>query len=416
MADTVHLIGIDHHRSPIALRERMAVGPADHDALLADVCAYPGVAEAVVLSTCNRCEFAIAGDCDIDAVLALLARRQGVLLEDLLGHCYRLRDRAAVRHLFRVVASLESMLIGEYQIMHQTRLAYESARRAGCTGPRLNPLFQRALAAGKEVRNATGIGRYKLSMASIAVDLAEHIHGRLDRTRLLVIGAGEMAELALRHFVEHGVAAVTLINRTHERALALTHDDTRVPVTVREWSELGAALGAHDIVVASTGATHAVITGEAARLALRRRRAAMMFIDLAVPRDVDSVVGDLDEAYLYNIDDLEQVVAANQQLRADEVDAAAELIDRRVADALRATDRDRGRLHRAVADRFEGLIAAEAERLQRSLDLDAAARDAVRAGLHRLAGKLRHPLMRYLRTHDDDPDAEAVVRELLDLD
>ncbi|MDA3959242.1 MAG: glutamyl-tRNA reductase [Planctomycetota bacterium] len=417
MADGIHVIGIDHHRSPIDLRERMAVGPGDLQGLLADLCEHPGVTEAVALSTCNRCEFYLGGSIDLNAVIGMLAQRQGVLVDDLRSHCYDLDGRDAVRHLFRVVASLESMVIGEYQIMHQTRIAYEQARLHRHTGNLLNPVFQRALAAGKEVRNATGIGRYKLSMASIAVDLAEHIHGKLKKKRLLVIGAGEMAELALRHFVDNGIATVSLVNRTRERALELSNDaHGGANISVRHWSDLGDILGEHDIIVSSTAASHAVITPEAARAALRQRRGAMMYIDLAVPRDVDPAVGDIDEAYLYNVDHLEQVVAANQQLRVDEIDAAAALIDERVSETLQATNRDRGQLRGEVARFFDQVVDEEAERLARKLPLGNDDRGQVRYGLKRVGNKLQHRLLQWLRDHEDDPEAESIVRELLELD
>jgi len=411
-----HVLGIDHHRSPIALRERMAIPPAELDAALADLCEVAGVAGAVVLSTCNRSEFYLGGEVDVAALQAFLAERQGVVTAELTDHCYAYHGAEAVRHLFRVVGSLESMVVGEYQIMHQVRHAFEQARLHGALDPFLDRVFQRALAAGKAVRNETAIGRYKLSMASIAVDLAEHIHGRLHDKRLLVIGAGEMAELAVIHFLDRGLREVTVINRHRERALELSrqHAGARHIATM-PWSELPGALGSHDVVLASTAANHAIITPDMVDEALgsRRRRRRVMFIDLAVPRDVDPAVSEVDEAYVYNVDDLEQVVEQHRELRDDELADAEALIDRHAREALQATDDDLNALRSEVAAWFDAVVAAEAGRIANKLDLDPDQQQQAAHALDRVAGKLRHRIHSYLARHTDRPEALALIRELL---
>ncbi|MHC5067672.1 MAG: glutamyl-tRNA reductase [Planctomycetota bacterium] len=412
-ADLPVVVGIDHHRAPIELRERVAVAPADHGAILDDLREGTGVNEAVALSTCNRCEFYLAGSIEPDAIIRQLAERQGVTYDDLRAHCFIHRQQAAVSHLLRVTASLESMVVGEYQIMHQVRQAYEFARTHGATGSILNHYFQRALSVGKEVRSETGIGRYKLSMASIAVDLTEHIHGDLSRCRLLVLGAGEMAELAVRHFVERGVRTLTLINRNRERALRLQEQETdRATIHVATWADLHNALCEHDVVLASTAANHAVVTRDLVERCIGKRR--LTFIDLAVPRDVEASVADIDNAFLYNVDHLEQVVAANRQLRSEEVDEAAALVAKRVDEAIVHGDQHRGELRRDVAGFFAELVSTERERLNGKLNDEDS--DVAGSALHRLANKVQHRVHRYLASREGDQQAQELVRELLGLD
>src|SRR3954470_17691570 len=215
------VFGIDHHRTPVHLRERLALGADAQRALLAELTDQPGVSEAVVLSTCNRTECYLAGAPDRPHLVGLLAERSGLGADLLATQGYWHEGIGCIRHLFRVVSSLESLVVGEYQIAHQVKTAYDAALAARRTGPLLNPLFQRALAVGKEVRNATDIGKHKLSIASVAVDLAKQIHGEVGSARLLVVGAGEMAELAVKHLLVAGVRDLVVVNRSEERALEI---------------------------------------------------------------------------------------------------------------------------------------------------------------------------------------------------
>jgi glutamyl-tRNA reductase len=407
---TVAVLGVDHHRTQLALRERMAVPNSELGDVLAAVAQLPGCTEAVCLSTCNRVEWYIAGTPSRDAVLSLMADRHGVDVGTLGAQAYWHERAACVRHLFRVVSSLESLVIGEYQIVHQVKRAYEEARLATSTGPLLNPLFQQALAVAKEVRNRTEIGRHKLSIASVAVDLARHIHGDLARARLLVVGAGEIAELAVRYLVDAGVRHLTLCNRSGERAQDMAGQHA---ATVVEWSALGQSIASHDIVVSSTAAPTTIITVEDVRRAMRGRRTPLMLIDLAVPRDVEPAVSQLADVYLYNIDSLESVIAANRQLRVEEVAAAAALVDGLARQYAEARGPGQGRLLAQVASFFEDIVAAEEARLSAKDPLE---RGDIRYGLERVAGKLQHPLLRYLREHPADPAVETVIREILGLD
>ncbi len=403
----VHLLGLDHHRTPIAIRECLAAtGDRARDLLVACL-RQPGVDEAVVLSTCNRFEVVVGGHAERDHLVTLLAEHSGVPVADLNQHLYWHSGRAAVRHCFRVVASLESLVLGEYQIVHQVKSAYEHARAEGATGAALNPLFQRALAVGKDVRAQTAIGKHKLSVASVAVDLAARILGDLSQARLLVLGAGEIAELA----VTAGVHRLTICNRSEDRALALANN---VNATVTSWDQRGAALADHDIVVTSTAAPGCVVDEEMVRAAMRRRREPLMLLDLAVPRDVEERVGRLEDVYLYNVDHLEAVVEANRDRRLDESAGASALVDAQADAFCRTQDGSRAALLGQVSMWFNDVVAAESARLKTRLP--SADADELRYGLERVGNKLAHRLLHWLKENPDDPQVERVVRELLGLD
>lgn len=404
------VFGIDHHRTPVQMRERLALSGDALTAFLLELTRQPGVGEAVVLSTCNRTEFYLAGAPDRPHLVALLAERAGVMADTLGTHGYWHLGDQCVRHLFRVVSSLESLVIGENQIAHQVKTAYEQALAAQCTGAFLNPLFQRALAVGKDVRTTTDIGKHKLSIASVAVDLARHIHGDLGGARLLVIGAGEMAELAVKHLVGAGVRTLTIVNRSEERALEIAG----ASADVRPWGELGDALANADIVVASTAAPHLVVTAAEVKRAMRGRRQPLMLMDLAVPRDVDDQAAQLDDVYLYNIDHLEAAVAANRALRQDEVHAASALVDTLAGDFTATQAHHNAPLLARVAVYFNDIVAAEEARL--TAKLGATHAKEMRYGLERIGNKLQHRVLAYLREHAGDAQSEAVVRKMLGLE
>lgn len=410
------IVGIDHHHAPVALRERLAVADEALPVLLGELRALPGASEAAVLSTCNRVECYIAGSVPAAAVLTLLAQRQGIDPTELVIATTR-TGAEGVRHAFRVASGLDSLVLGEDQILRQVKDAYELARKHGATAQHLNGLFQRALAVAKEVRTTTGIARHKLSVASVAVDLAKHVLGDLASAKVLVVGAGEIAELVLTYLKSAGVHQVTVVNRNRERAAALAE---RLGGEVADWSALGSALASHDVVVSSTAAPHPVIGAALVAAAVRRRRQPLVLIDLAVPRDIEPAAANQGDVYLYNIDDLERVVAGHREQRSAEVTAAEALIDTRLAEFLEERRPGRDSLLAAVAAWFDDVVAAEDARLAARLGEvaqragDAALRDDVRYGLRRVANKLQHRLLSRLRERGD-PQTEAVVRELLGL-
>jgi glutamyl-tRNA reductase len=415
-ADTgrhISVLGVDHHRTPIALRERLALIAGATGELVSALTALPGCSEVVVLSTCNRLECFCAGTCTREDVAACVARCQDLEATILAEHAFWHQDTDCIRHLFRVASGLESLVLGEYQIVHQVKSAYDAAHLAGTTGPFLNPLFQRSLAAAKEVRNRTAIGKHKLSVASVAVDLAKQVHGDLARARLLVVGAGEIAELAVKYLVAAGVGAITLVNRSEDRAQALADQVADFKPSVLPWSRLAEAIAGHDIVVSSTSAPHAVVTVADVRQAMRHRDEPLVMLDLALPRDIEPAVGDLDDVFLYNLDHLDAVVAANRQVRREDLDAADAIITEQVLSYLAEVRQDRAELMGRIANYFRDVVDAEETRLKGRLPLENSGE--VRYALERVGNKLQHRILAWLRTHHDDPQAERLIRDLLGL-
>lgn len=314
------LAGLSHKNSHVAARERLAVVSVDRifSRLRAE-----GFSEGVVLSTCNRFELyllASAGEQPIQKALSLLEDLAGGPLE---GHAYTQEGAPAVRHLFSVAAGLESLVVGETEILGQVKTAYETAKAAGMTGKQGNVLFQRALYVGKKVRNETAIAVGATSVASVAVQLAESIFGRLSRSSVLILGAGAMAELAARHLLSKKVAKLSIANRTRERAEALAG---KLKAESLAWEEFPQALGGADIVIASTGSPMPVLTRDMVCAVLRQRAGRSLFIiDIAMPRDVEDSVHGLEHVYLYRLGDLEEIVARNLSNRGGEIERARRL-------------------------------------------------------------------------------------------
>ena len=410
----VACIGIDHHRTPVDLRERLSVSPARLPEVLRTLRALPGVEEVVVISTCNRFEAYLGGAAVEDDALRAMAGLGGLCAEDLANHAHWHRGQAAIRHLFRVASGLESLVLGEDQIVAQVRGAYESARTLETTGSRLNPLFQSALMVAREVRATTALGQHKMSVSSVAVDLAKQIHGDLRQARLLILGAGEMAELSVHYLLEQGVDRISILNRSSERAMALAN---YANATVWPWSELVPALAAHDIVVSSTAAPHLVVMAADVRAAMAQRHGTpLVLIDLAVPRDIDPEVAGVEDAYRYDIDDLEAVVAANRKLRRDEIAPAEALVDRHVTTFVAEARPSRVETMAGVAAWFDDITGAEVDRLAGRMGLtDEAKVRELRHGMDRLANKFRHRLMAWARERGH-ADAERALREILELD
>jgi glutamyl-tRNA reductase len=309
---------MNHRSAPVEVRERVAFPPCAGRTFLRRL-AEEGVAEeAVILSTCNRTEvYAVVEDEGArSAVLDLLAEDRGVAREPLERDTYWLTDAAAVRHLYRVASSLDSMVVGEAQILGQVRDAYRAATEERCTGPVLNRLFHTSLRVGKRVRSETGIGDSSLSVPHVAVKLAEGVFGTLRGRRALVLGAGEMSELVIKHLKGRGVAEIRIANRTPERARLLAE---RVGGRAVAFGALVEELAGADVVVSSTGAGEWVVRSETVAAAVGSREEPLFFIDIAVPRDVDPVVQTLDKVFVYDIDDLQAVVERN----ADDRGAAA---------------------------------------------------------------------------------------------
>ncbi len=322
MTDVI-VVGLSHHTAPIELRERVALPDGElHDTLRA-LAAEGGFGETVLVSTCNRVEIYASGESTgelIRAARAHLTARAGGDIGDVL---YERHGDEAVRHAFRVAASLDSLVVGEPQILGQLKDAYQAACDTGTVGSLLGRCFTRAFAVAKRVRSETGIAEGTVSVSSIAIELAKKIFGDLDGRRALLLGAGEMGEAAAKSLAQTG-ATLRVVNRSAEKARALA---LACGGEAREYELLPSELVKADVVITSTSSTHFVLTHELMRDVMRTRRHRPIFlIDIAVPRDVDPRVGDLDGVFLYDVDDLTKVAEDNLAARRKEADAAERIV------------------------------------------------------------------------------------------
>jgi len=310
------------------VRERLALTDGRAEALLRELRADPSIHEAVAISTCNRTElYLVVGDPvqAESAVLGVLARQAGTRPTELVGSIYSLRNCEVARHLYRVTAGLESMIVGEAEVQGQVSRAYELALGQRATGPLTNRLFRAALATGKRVRSETGLSAGRTSVASVAVDLAREAVGPLERRRALVIGAGETSEATARALHDHGVATIFVANRRRERARALAE---RFGGQVASFDALPSELEQVDIVVASTGSPHTILHAEELALVMQARGGRpLLLVDIAVPRDIDPAAGELPGLRLYDIDDLQARVARNRSVRTGEAVRAEAIVD-----------------------------------------------------------------------------------------
>ena len=336
----LHVLGINHQTAPVRLRERVAFAADTVPAALATLRELPGVHEAALLSTCNRTELYALADDDGASLAAWLAAHPGEAV-DMHAYLYHHRDADAARHLFRVATGLDSLVLGEPQILGQVKEAWSLARSAGALGGTLDRLFQNAFATAKRARTDTRIGANPVSVASAAVRLAQESFARLEESTVLLVGAGETIELAARHLREGRVRRLLVANRTlaHAQELASRHGGVALPL-----DELDRHLADADVVLSATASREPVIhaTQVAAALARRRHR-PMLLLDLAVPRDIDPAVGALDDAFLHTIDDLERAIEDNRRSRreaAAEAEAIVDLQVARFAGALQAAGND----------------------------------------------------------------------------
>jgi len=333
------LVGMNHKTAPVEVRERLAIPESRLGEAARHLAGFPGVEEGMVLSTCNRVELlacfhsretpaeAAAGNGSRDLRRFLRDFFQ-VEERDYEPYLYEYRDREALRHLFRVAASLDSLVVGEPQILGQVKEAYAAARAAGALHSRLEAAVSRALVVAKRVRSETALGASAVSIASAAVELAKKIFGSLQGKQVYLVGAGKMSELAARHLLAHGAAAIFVSNRTHQRACELAR---RFGGEAILFEQLYDTVDRADIVITSTGAPHAIFRRQHGEIFLaRRRNRPMFFIDIAVPRDVDPEMNNLDGIFVYDIDDLQSVVAVNLADRQREAERAEAIIEEEV--------------------------------------------------------------------------------------
>ena len=320
-------LGVSHKTAPLALRERLALPEGRASGILSELVRSEAIHEAVALSTCNRTELYLLAADPVEAesaALTTLARQAGIPPTELFGRLYAIRGLEAVHHLFEVAGGLDSMIVGEAEIQGQVKRAYELALVEGVTGPLTNRLFRDALAAGKRVRTETAVGRSRVSVASVAVELAREVLGDLARRRVLVIGAGENGELTARALARRGVQSVIVTNRRYERAVVLAE---RFGGTAIGFDELADELARSDIVVTSTSSPHQIIGHENLSRAMEARAGRpLLLIDIAVPRDIDPQVRDLPGVSLYDMDDLEREIVRDQSGHQAEISRARSIV------------------------------------------------------------------------------------------
>jgi len=325
------IVGLSHKTAPVEIRERLAFAPTAMERPLKQMLEQPSVAEGLIISTCNRVELCAATK-DPDAASAalhrFLAEYHEVDPEEISGHLYEYQGEDAIRHLFRVASSLDSMVLGEPQILGQIKTAYGYAAEFKTAGLILNRFLHKAFSVAKRVRTETAIASNAVSVSFAAVELARKIFDRLDNKAVMIIGAGEMCELAAKHFVSNGVSKVLVTNRTFERAEKLAKEFEGKAVPFEYFVE---HLAETDIVLTSTGAPNFILGKRQMEEVLKRRKNRPMFlIDIAVPRDIDPKVNDLDNAYLYDVDDLQGVVQANLKERQKEASKAEAIVEQEI--------------------------------------------------------------------------------------
>jgi glutamyl-tRNA reductase len=361
-------VGLSHRTAPVELRECVDFSRDGVDAALRAIAERGATREVVVVSTCNRAEIYAAGDTDAtaDAMTRFFGEYHRFPHEKMAEHLYVRRGPEAARHLFRVAAGLDSLVVGEPQILGQVKSAYATASDLKLTGALTNRLFHSAFAVGKRVRSETGLGEGAVSVSYAAMALARKIFGSLKGLHVLILGAGEMAKLTGIHLQAQDVHQITIASRTLETAqrLAAQLGGRAVP-----WSQLDESLGGADIVVTATGATDPVLTRGRVEAVMRpRRRRPLFLIDIALPRDVEAAVGDLEQVFLYNIDDLQTIVHENLARRTAELAQAEKIVEEEVG-KFSAWMQSREIIPTVVAlrQRFEAIRQAELARLEPKL-------------------------------------------------
>ncbi|HEX8493119.1 MAG TPA: glutamyl-tRNA reductase [Pyrinomonadaceae bacterium] len=410
---SIILVGLNHKTAPVAVRERLAFTDEACEAGLRALVDGEVVREGLIVSTCNRVEVLTetSGERSVESVAQIinfLSNVRAIPSEDFSSHLYHHEDDAAVRHVFRVASSLDSMVVGEPQVLGQVRRAYSLAVTAGTTGRVLNRLVHQALHVAKRVRTETGIAASAVSISYMAVELGRKIFGSLVNRTVLLIGAGEMAELSARHLINAGVARVLIANRTNETARKLAAEFGGEAI---DYAHLPRHLAEADIVICSTGASQYVLTPAMAReaLELRRNRPAF-FIDISVPRNIDPDVGQIPNLFVFDIDDLEAVVASNIREREREAERAELIVESEVMQfqqSLRALSI--GPTLGALRRKFQDVAREElARHRQRLGQLTPEQERAVEALLRSTVNKISHPIIHQLRRSYDTGEDEAV--------
>jgi glutamyl-tRNA reductase len=403
------LIGVNHNSAPLEVRERLAVP----ESRLPDCCrhltAHPGVEEGMIISTCNRVEMITQTSNGSADLRGFLHDHFHLTAEELDAHLYEFRQKDAVRHVFRVVSSLDSMVVGEAQILGQVKEAYATARAVGSVRGQLDQLFTRAFAVAKRVRTETAVGSSSVSIASVAVELAKKIFGSLEGKTVFIVGAGKMSELAARHLMAHGCASIFVSNRTYERAVGLAQ---RFNGQAIKFDDLYNCCDRADIVITSTGSPHAIFRREhGEQFLVRRKNRPMFFIDIAVPRDVSPEMAKLDGIFAYDIDDLQQAVSSHVADRRKEAELAEAIISSEVENFI-------ARLHTldvvptivSLQDHLETIRQAEIDRVRGRMGaLTPEQEMAIETLTRGIINKVMHTPITTLKTAARESEATTVI-------
>ncbi|MBU1168560.1 MAG: glutamyl-tRNA reductase [Proteobacteria bacterium] len=422
MLDIV-LTGLNHTTAPVELREKLAFNSEESAGAIEFLKAQPGIREVLLFSTCNRVEVLMTADNGQDAVEIAkkhISQVKNTPLDVFETNLYIHHGQEAVRHIFRVAASLDSMVIGEPQILGQIKEAFRTAVLKKASGVILNRLFHRAFNVAKRVRTETGIGDSAVSISYAAIELAKKIFGDLENRTVLLVGAGEMAELAVEHLIRNRVGDIFVANRTFERGVELA---SRFSGKAIRFEEIPSALETVDIIISSTGSPTVVISREMVKSAIRtRRNRALFFIDIAVPRDIDPEINRLNNCYVYDIDDLKGVIDGNVETRSKEAIKAERIVD----EAVIRFEKWMEGLHIVptivdLRDKMKAMAAMELEKTMGSSlkHLSEKEKMAVARMSEALLNKILHDPIQFLKNggcHRDESVYLSLVRVLFNLD
>lgn len=409
-------VGINYNTAPVSIRERLAF-PADLlPSALQDLWQVNEINEAAILSTCNRTEFYCATAANQDVLIDWVVRNKNIKADDLRPYLYSYTDQSVCRHIFRVACGLDSMILGEPQILGQMKTAYQAANEAGTLGKRLGKLFQHTFTAAKKVRTDTAIGSSPVSVAFAAVQLAQQIFDKLSEQTALLIGAGETIELAARHLSQQGIGRIIIANRTYDKAHTLAMQFNGYAIAL---SELPNHLAEADIVISSTASQLPILGKGRVESALKKRKHKPMFmVDLAVPRDIEAEVEQLRDVYLYTVDDLQHTITQNMNSRRLAAEQAEEIIDTQV-DYFLAWLRAQGaqsiiRDYRAQAEQARDEVLQKAIA---SIKNGVSAEEALNRLAHTLTNKLIHTPSTQIRVaaENERHDLIAAAQEIFKL-
>ena len=401
-------IGISHHTAPIEIREKVAIARSEYSDRVSELCALSGVEEVVVLSTCNRTEiYCLSTDAGKQGLVDWVHRVNDIPAGELDRHFYHHEGEDAARHLVRVASGLDSLVLGETQILGQLKDAWQQAHDAGSLGKVLDRLFQHTFNAAKAIRTTSGISDHTVSVAYTAVVLARQIFGNLNSQTVVLVGAGEMVQLCGRYLRDHGIANLLIVNRSREKAEELANEMGASAMTL---DRLGEALPKADILISSTASPDPVIRKADIKAALRKRRHRPMFlVDIAVPRDIDPEVSKLRDVYLYTIDDLQQVVDENMEQRNAAARSATADVDESVAAFMRWLSGIRAaRTLRRIREQSHEFEKDLTERALRRLEAGQNATDVLEQMASTLTNKILHLPSKRLREAAESQNYEVL--------